>query len=163
MICIEMIAIKLISIKMITIKLISIKMITIKLISIKMIAIKLISWPRYTSGSGHRHQQHITRNSFRDTVKEAQQGASTDHRTATSSAANISTAPTTTPITPASMASFVKDCADLGALQSIQMGVKDRFARVLAVVHTAVPCKEELVGSKCTAVRYTSYTRHHIH
>jgi hypothetical protein len=53
------------------------------------------------------------------------------------------------------MSSFVNDITDLGPLQSLQMGVKDRFARALVVVHSAVPCKEELVATKCIAVTCT--------
>jgi hypothetical protein len=50
---------------------------------------------------------------------------------------------------------FVEDVSYLGAMQSITPGARDRYARCLAVVHTAVPCKEELVGVKSTAVPIT--------
>ncbi|KAJ1467814.1 hypothetical protein T484DRAFT_1755594 [Baffinella frigidus] len=53
------------------------------------------------------------------------------------------------------MAMFVKDVAYLGSLQGVCAGPRDRYARVLAVVHAPVPCKEELVGSKCIAVPIT--------
>jgi hypothetical protein len=50
---------------------------------------------------------------------------------------------------------FVQDVSYLGAMQSIAPGARDRYARCLAVVHAAVPCKEELVGAKSTAVPIT--------
>jgi hypothetical protein len=50
---------------------------------------------------------------------------------------------------------FVKDMAYMGALQGLSASPKDRYARVLAVVHSPVPCKEELVGTKSTAVPIT--------
>ncbi|KAJ1467025.1 hypothetical protein T484DRAFT_3632002 [Baffinella frigidus] len=53
------------------------------------------------------------------------------------------------------MAMFVKDMSYLGPLQGVSTGPRDRFARVLAIVHAPVPCKEELVGSKSTAVPCT--------
>jgi hypothetical protein len=109
------------------------------------------------------HETRFVTRSKKPNKAQVQITATTSTATTSTATTSATTTSATTTITPATMASFVKDCADLGALQSIQMGVKDRFARVLAVVHTAVPCKEELVGSKCTAVRYTSYTRHHIH
>jgi hypothetical protein len=53
------------------------------------------------------------------------------------------------------MAMFVKDMAYLGPLQGMSCGPRDRFARVLAVVHAPVPCKEELCGTKSSAVPCT--------
>ena len=50
---------------------------------------------------------------------------------------------------------FVQDVSYLGAMQSIPPGARDRYARCLAFVHTAVPCKEELVGVKSVAVPIT--------
>jgi len=50
---------------------------------------------------------------------------------------------------------FVQDVSYLGAMQSIAPGARDRYARCLAIVHAAVPCKEELVGTKSTAVPIT--------
>ena len=50
---------------------------------------------------------------------------------------------------------FVQDVSYLGAMQSVTPGARDRYARCLAIVHTAVPCKEELVGVKSTAVPIT--------
>jgi hypothetical protein len=54
------------------------------------------------------------------------------------------------------MSSFISDMSHLGALQSVTAGQRDRNARVLALVHAPVPCKEELlVNSKTTAVPIT--------
>jgi hypothetical protein len=54
------------------------------------------------------------------------------------------------------MSSFILDMSHLGVLQSVTAGQRDRNARVLAVVHAPVPCKEELlVNSKTTAVPIT--------
>jgi hypothetical protein len=50
---------------------------------------------------------------------------------------------------------FVKDLAYLGSLQGISAGPRDRFAKVLAIVHAAVPCREELVASKACAIPVT--------
>lgn len=49
----------------------------------------------------------------------------------------------------------MSDVSYMGPLQGITAGPKDRFARCLAMVHAAVPCKAELVGSKSTAVPIT--------
>ena len=43
----------------------------------------------------------------------------------------------------------------MGPLQGLSSGSRERFAKVLAIVHTAVPCKEELVGSKAWPVVLT--------
>jgi hypothetical protein len=53
------------------------------------------------------------------------------------------------------MAGFVKDMSYLGPLTGIQSGPKDRYAKVLAIVHNAVPCREDLVGTKSSAVAIT--------
>ena len=53
------------------------------------------------------------------------------------------------------MSQFIQDTSYLGALTGISTGPRGRFARCLAMVHSAVPCKEELVGTKSTAVVVT--------
>jgi hypothetical protein len=53
------------------------------------------------------------------------------------------------------MAGFLKDVEYMGAMQGISAGPRDRYARCLAIVHAAVPCREDLVGVKSTAVPIT--------
>jgi hypothetical protein len=53
------------------------------------------------------------------------------------------------------MSSFLNDVSYLGPLQGIGAGPKDRWSRVLAIVHSPVPCKEEFVSTKCAAVPIT--------
>ena len=54
------------------------------------------------------------------------------------------------------MSTFISDMAYQGSLQSVTSGNRDRNARVLAIVHAAVPCKEELlVSGKTTAIPVT--------
>ena len=50
----------------------------------------------------------------------------------------------------------MSDMSYQGCLQGITPGQRDKNARVLAMVHAAVPCKEELlVSGKTTAVPIT--------
>ena len=54
------------------------------------------------------------------------------------------------------MNSFIDSVSYLGPLQSVGAGQRDKNARVLAIVHAVVPCKEELlVVGKTTAVPIT--------
>ena len=54
------------------------------------------------------------------------------------------------------MSAFIGDMSYLGPLQGINPGQRDKNARVLAMVHADVPCKEELlVSGKTTAVPIT--------
>lgn len=53
------------------------------------------------------------------------------------------------------MGSFVKDVSYMGPLQGVCAGPRDRYSKCLAIVHAAVPCKEELVGTKSTAIPVT--------
>jgi len=54
------------------------------------------------------------------------------------------------------MSSFVQDMSHLGVLQSVTAGQRDRNARVLAIVHAPIPCKEELlINSKTSAIPIT--------
>ena len=54
------------------------------------------------------------------------------------------------------MSSFISDMLYQGCLQGVATGQRDRKARVLALVHADVPCKEELlVTGKTTAVPIT--------
>jgi len=55
------------------------------------------------------------------------------------------------------MTSFLNNVSDLSALQGVMPGVTDKNARVLALVHVAVPCRAELLGepAKCFAIPIT--------
>jgi hypothetical protein len=52
------------------------------------------------------------------------------------------------------MGSFLQDISYLGALQGVTAGPSDRNARVLAIVHSPIPCMESLVP-KCSATVIT--------
>ena len=50
----------------------------------------------------------------------------------------------------------MSDMSYQGCLAGINPGQRDKNARVLAMIHTAVPCKEELlVSGKTTAIPIT--------
>ena len=55
------------------------------------------------------------------------------------------------------MSSFLNNVSDLSALQGVMPGVTDKNARVLALVHVAVPCRAELLGdpARCFAIPIT--------
>jgi hypothetical protein len=55
------------------------------------------------------------------------------------------------------MASFLSDVSYMGPLKGIVTGARDKWARVLAIVHESVPCKEEMVAppAKCAVVPIT--------